>query len=141
MTAFKIYHTGNVSEQGILMGIPKTKLSQELKAFSGKAVELIIQRKSKHRSVQQNRLLWMWNKIIGDEIGCTADEAHEILKAMFLKTELVNEKTGVVYIYIRSTTELSTIEMMDYMMSIQKFANEDLQIVLPEPNDQLTIQE
>ena len=140
MSAYQIHYTAKVSDQGVLMGIPKRKLSDELKHFSGKDVELIIRRKKKYRSVEQNRLMWLWYGIMADHTGFTSDEIHSIMKSKFLHTEKVDEKTGVIYPYIRSTTELTTIEMIDYMTSIQKFASEDLQIVLPEPGDQLTIE-
>ena len=83
----------------------------------------------------------MWYGIMADHTGFTSDEIHSIMKSKFLNTEKVDEKTGVIYPYIRSTTELTTIEMIDYMTSIQKFASEDLQIVLPQPNEQLTIEQ
>ena len=78
---------------------------------------------------------------MADHTGFSSIDIHEIMKYKFLLSEAVNEKTGEIYKYVKSTTELTTIEMMDYMTSIQKFASEDLQIVLPEPNEQLTIEQ
>jgi hypothetical protein len=136
---YEIYFTGKVIG-GELQGISKKMFQQELKYFEGRAVELIIRKKKKYRSIQQNKLMWVYYTMIGNELGNTKDEVHSLLGERFLRTESVYEKTGLVYSYTRSTTDLTTSEMMDYMMNIQKFAAEELGMVLPSPNEQTQIE-
>jgi len=133
---YEIYFTGKVIG-GELQGIPGEKFRHELKYFEGKSVELVIRKKRKYRSVQQNKLMWVYYTMIANELGNTKDEVHSILGSMFLKSESVNPKTGAIYKYIKSTTDLTTSEMMDYMMSIHKFAAEELGIILPSPDDRM----
>ncbi len=134
--SFEIYFSGKVNEQGTLEGIPRKKFADQLKHFAGKPIELIIRRKKKYRSIQQNKFLWLSYNLISDHTGFTPDELHEIFKGMFLKREKVNEKTGTLFTYTESTTALTTIEFMEYMERIVKFSAEEFGITLPMPEEQ-----
>lgn len=127
-----------VSDTGTLEGISQRKLKADLKNhFAGRSVEILIHRKKKHRSVQQNRYYWLIVTMLSEHTGFTREELHQILKQRFLKTEKVHEDTGAIYEYTRSTTELTTIEYEDYLESVRRFAAEDFQMTLPLPNEQL----
>lgn len=129
-----------VSEDGELKGLPSKKLRSELKhLFAGKQIEILIHRKKKHRSVQQNRYYWLIVSMLSEHTGFTKEECHEILKQRFLKTEKVHEDTGAIYEYTKSTTELTTSEYEDYLESVRRFAAEDFSIELPLPNEQLEL--
>lgn len=129
-----------VSPSGEWEGIPKKKLRQEVaRLFGGQSIEIIIHKKKKHRSVQQNRYYWLLMGMVSDHTGYTPDEVHAILKSKFLKVEKVNENTGVVYEYIKSTTELSTVEYMDYLEDVRRFGSEEFGIYLPEPSEQIEV--
>lgn len=136
---FEIWMFGKV-EDGKLMGIPKKKLAQQLKHFEGKSIELTIRKKKKYRSIQQNRVWWMYMNILSDELGYDKDTMHEICKMKFLKSEAVNEKTEEVYQYVKSTSALSTTEFQDLFQSLYAWASETFGIVLPEPNTQIEMQ-
>lgn len=101
--------------------------------------DVIIQKKSKHRSVSQNRWYWAAMQILSEHLGYTKNEMHEIAKFKFLKVELVNEKTGEVFERIRNTPELTTVEFSVYMEEIIKWSAETFDVLLPYPNEQLTI--
>ena len=133
---FEISLYGTVDENGKLI-IPRKKLSKELEYFKGKSIELIIRKKKKHRSHQQNKFYWILMTIIAEHTGFTKEESHEIMKEMFLKVDKVNEKTGVIYKYTRHTPDLTTSEFMDYLSDIYKWASTELELRLPEVNEQL----
>ena len=102
---YEIVYYGAVKD-GQLTGIPKKKLQRELQYFEGVSVELIIRKKRKIRSYEQNRLWWLYQTILADHTGIDKNDMHEICKFKFLKTEAVNEKSGEVFEYIKSTTKL-----------------------------------
>lgn len=129
-----------VSDDGTLNGVPKKKLRAELKRhFAGRQVEIIIHKKLKFRSVQQNRYYWLIVTMLSEHTGFTKDEMHSVLKTKFLKTEKVHEDSGLIFEYVRSTTELTTTEYEDYLESVRRFAAEDFGIELPMPNEQLEL--
>lgn len=136
---FEIFMLAKVNEHGVIEGLAKKKLASQLHHFAGKPIELIIRRKKKYRSIQQNRFLWLSYNLISDHTGFTPNECHEIFKGLFLKAEKVNDKTGTLFQYTRSTTELSTTEFMEYIESIVKFCAEEFQITMPMPNQQIEV--
>lgn len=126
-------------KDGKLQNNVRQNIAKELPAFEGKRVEIKIQRLKSKRSDQQNRLWWLYMNIISKELGYTKDEAHEIFKYKLLKREKVDENTGEVYEYLGSTTKLSKGEFADLVNELIRFCAETLKIVLPLPNEQLTI--
>lgn len=95
-------------------------------------IELTIKRVKKYRSVQQNSYYWVCLNFIANEVGYEgADEVnglHEYFKSQFL----VDYSKQIPI--IKSTTELSTMEFMDYMTKIGRKV-EEMGIVLPSPNN------
>lgn len=67
----------------------------------------------------------------------THEDAHEILKYMFLKKRVVNEETGEVIELLGTTTTLTTIEFNAFVEDIIRWAAEYLNIQIPLPNEQL----
>ena len=104
-----------------------------------------IKKKTK-RSTSQNR--YWWGGVLPlvkqglNDIGYhevkTNEEAHEVIKALFLKkyidngTETALEMSG-------STTDLTTIEFNELIANVQQWAAEFLGIVIPDPNQQLVL--
>lgn len=116
-----------------------TKIANELKEFEGKRVEIKIQKLKSTRSQQQNRYYWAIAKILGDELGYTKDEMHEILKFKFLKKSKVIEATGEILEYIGSTATLSKSEFADMTTDLIRWAAESFNVVLPAPGEQLDL--
>lgn len=105
--------------------------------------------KANQRSLQQNKFYWAvcvpmvkdGLRNMGYDQVRTESDAHEVLKSLFLKVQLVNENTGEVLTeYVNSTTKLSTVLFMDYIDSIIKWAAEYLGIQIPFPNEQMQIE-
>jgi len=117
----------------------KAKLIAELKATGWKEMEGTIRKKKKNRSIYQNRYYWLCLTILSNHTGFTKDELHNILRFKFLKTTLTDTKTGELYEYIKSTTDLTTTEMELYLAEIRQFAAETLDCILAEPNEQLEV--
>lgn len=107
---------------------------------------LTLRRYIKQRTPAQNRLIHMYFNIIADETGNDLKRIKDILKKMFLTTELTdsmgeiicNPKTGEPLTYIRDTSDLNTIEMSNFTEQVRIFA-QDFGIILPLPDDQLKI--
>lgn len=86
------------------------------------------------RSIPQNKLYWLWLKLIAEETGHTDNDLHAYFKAMFLKKQykvLFNEQVEIE----ASTTRLSTKDFTTFLDKISLFASETLGIILPKPDD------
>lgn len=101
--------------------------------------------KADKRSDQANRYYWglviplVQNGIrdLGTEL--TKEETHEFLKAKFNYQEVVNND-GVVENIPLSTTRLNRERFSDYLAKIQQFSAEFLNVVIPDPGQQLEIE-
>lgn len=122
-------------KEGKLQNNVRQKIAQELPHFNGKRVEIIIRKLTKKRSQQQNKLWWVYVDIIRKELGYDKDEMHEILKMQVNPLEKVNEKTGLVMTYGGSTKDLKVSEFMELIERLVRWSAENLDIVLPMPNE------
>lgn len=78
----------------------------------------------------------------GYDMVKTNDDAHEVLKTLFHKKEIVNKQTGdLIAVIPGTTTDMSTIQFSAYMETIAKWAAEYLGIFIPPPGMQLKIHE
>lgn len=107
---------------------------------------LTLEKQKKKRSINQNRyyfgvvlpiLLHHFRQIGFNNIQ-THEQVHEILKFKFLKESIVNDD-GTFLERIKSTTELSTSEFMDYVAEIQQWAAEQFDLDIPDPNEILEL--
>lgn len=121
-------------------------LMEAIASFEGKDVIVKIEKAKKKRSNPQNA--YMWGVVIPlmrealKESGhtMTNEMVHELLKLRFLKESiLVNEETGECVERIKSTQELSTTQMMEYFIDIQKFAMEYFGVNIPDPNEDIKL--
>lgn len=64
------------------------------------------------------------------------EDAKMIIKDLFLRRTIRNEKTNTSIQVIRKTSELTTVEMMDFIAEVQKWASEYLNTYIPDPNQQ-----
>jgi hypothetical protein len=98
----------------------------------GKRYEVQIKRYRPKRTNQQNKYYWSTVvQMIADETGMSKDHTHDALRQKFLTVP----GDGPLRV-IRSTTELTTVEMMKYVDECVLFAAEFLQIVIPQPDYQ-----
>lgn len=111
-----------------------------LGSLEGKKVEVTVQKLRKRRSNPQNAFYWavvveyFWQGLrdLGHEVS--KDDAHEILKLKFLKTHVMNDDTGEVIEFTKSTSALTTSEFMDFIAQCQQYAMETCNVNIPDPN-------
>ena len=120
---------------------------QELAHLEGKRVVITIEKQKSSRSLEQNKLYWVYVSILAKELGHNKDEMHELVKYKFLKLKrfisLVNGKSVILalepYEKIGSTTTLTKSEFIDFIENLITWAKDFLNITLPSPNEQQTI--
>lgn len=115
------------------------RLTTDILVVGWNEFDVTIQKKSKHRSTQQNRWWWSCVTVLSNHLGYSKDQMHEICKYKFLKREFVDEKTGEVFEYLKSTTELTTTEFSVLIESLIQWSAEKFNCVLPYPNEQITL--
>ena len=121
---------GKVKENKLVLD-EEDVFSLWLGGLQDKEVEVIVRAKKSKRSTQANRYLWgVVYKIIGDEIGYTAEEIHQLCKSMFLKKHLdVKEKR---YTVVGSTASLNTAEFTHFTKNVKDWASQELGTFIPE---------
>jgi hypothetical protein len=103
--------------------------------------------KGKRRSDSQNRFYWGCVLSIVKEglqqVGYrevkTNEDAHEILKFLFLKKKMINEVNGEEIIIPGSTQKLTTVEFMAYIEEITQWSASYLGCIIPNPGEQATM--
>ena len=129
--------------------IPKNKglqLREMLKIYEGKDIILTIERKTKNRTLNQNRYLWgVPVKMITlrlRELGWTIDgrpitesDVYLLLTTKFLKRTMINMETGETQDTYLGSSVLTTVEFMDFIDNILRWASEFLQLYILEPNE------
>ena len=114
----------------------RKKIAEELKQFEGKRVQVRIEKLKSKRSIQQNRYWWLAMTILGNELGYSKEETHQLMKFKFLKRERVVEKTGEILEYIESTTTLSKSDFADMISEMVRWSA-NMGIIIPLPGEQL----
>ena len=137
----KLEYQGKV-ENGVLNVVHRKRMTEDIKQFEGKNVIITLTRKKKKRSNPQNKYYWgVVVPVVKQGLRDAGypimgiDKVHDYLKLEFLRDLLVNEDTGEVITVIKSTTELSTSEFMDFLAQVQQWATEFLNIYIPDPNE------
>jgi len=114
----------------------KKKLYTVLKGLKGKNV-IQIKKWRKKRSVNQNAYLHgVVYRYVGQEIGLTTEEAHQTMKGHFLSYEK-RLPNGTVAKFTKSTTDLDTLEMTNYIEEIRSFMLEQFSCLIPEPEQSI----
>lgn len=104
--------------------------------------EVDIQPRRTTRSLAQNR--WYRGSIAAEFAkylaeqeydGCSPEQAHRIMADKFLRVPLIDKSTGEeIGHYVRSTTELSTVEMMEYCERCRVWLADMFFIVISDPD-------
>ena len=123
----KIYSNGCVIESlfGKIDGIFKTLANGEY--------ELIVRRKVKKRSIEQNSLLWLYYACIENETGQDKNDIHSYYCGKFLTKEV--EIYGKIERIVGGTRNLTTVEFKYFLDRVQADVSSELGIELPDPND------
>lgn len=109
----------------------KDRWNSRLYRLEGSKVEIIIKKRRKKRSSKQNSYYWaIVIPIIADQVGMTDEETHDALKWKFLKVHHDKLET------VKETKNLSTGEFVEYIMEIERWAQEFLGIErFPDPDE------
>ena len=86
------------------------------------------------RTLDQNKLYWLWLTCISVQTGNEKEDLHEYFVYKFLEPELVQVFDKTIYKRL-STKQLDTRQFAEYLNKIQIFANTELTIELPNPED------
>jgi hypothetical protein len=97
----------------------------------------------KRRSTQQNAylhavvipLVFEGLKQAGFEDVRDHEDAKMIIKDLFLRREIKNEKTNTSIKVIRKTSELTTVEMLDFIADVQRWSIDYLNTYIPDPGE------
>ena len=122
----------------VVEGRLKLEKIQEFKSYlaklEGKVIEVVVRKISWKRSAPQNRYYWgVIVKMVSDEMGIIPEEAHGLLKGLFLK--IGTSYKGRRYEYVKSTTTLSVPEFEAYLEKSRLWANSELMLQIPLPNE------
>ena len=136
----KLTYFGQV-ESGQLKLSNRKQFDKDLTQYEGKRVQIELSRAVKKRSTSQNAYYWAVVIPIAKQgledagnQGLTDDLVHDFFKAKYLERirDIVIPKTGEVF-QAKTTTDLTTTEMMTYIESIAQFCAEFLNVIIPEP--------
>lgn len=117
-----------------------------IRSFEGADVLITLEKPKKKRSNPQNA--FYHGVIIPIVQNClreagyvmTNEATHDLIKLKFLKEAiLTNEETGEVVERVKSTTELSTSQFMDFVAEIRQFTNEYFGVDIPDPSQEMTL--
>lgn len=113
----------------------KKRLYQVLRYLRGQ-YKVTIQRIRDGRSLNQNKYYWaVVVSILASELGYFKDEMHDILRRKFLGYTRLNPLSGAEEMFAKSTTDLNTQEMEEYMDNIRVWAISEMEIYIPMPNE------
>ncbi len=125
--------------------IPRSKaLKEAMLAFGDSPWQLVLEKRVKTRSNQQNKYYWSCciNSVLDGlvDVGyprsdLNSEVVHLMLKDKFLRSELVSDQ-GEVLLIIRDTKDLSTTEFSVYIDDIIRWSSEFLRISIPLPAEQ-----
>ena len=83
--------------------------------------QVLIKKRADSRSVEQNARLWSLYTSIGNYLGYTAEEVHQLMGFKFLLIEKYVGKDKITL--VRSTTKLNVKEMAEYQEKIEAWAS------------------
>ena len=92
------------------------------------------------RSVQQNKLLWLWYREIANHVNYqdgslfSDEDMHDWFRNKLLETKIV-EFRGEIIRSRKSTTKLTVSEFIEYLDLIDIYCADNLGLVLPHPDD------
>jgi len=112
---------------------PLTKLQypkKDVESIRKHAFETAKPVKGMTRSQKQNAYMWgVVYKTMGSDLGYLAKEIHQLMGKEFLSYEHLGET------FIKSTTELNTKKMEEYLAKVRRFASMELSCLVPLPNE------
>jgi hypothetical protein len=120
-------------------------LIDAIKSFEGQQVVVTIEKAKKKRSNPQNSF---WHGVVIPimqqalkDAGhfMTNEQTHELLKLRFLKETILANENGEYIERVKSTTELTTTQFAELIMEVQRFAVEYFNVIVPDPNSDISL--
>lgn len=130
LTIMKVNGQIATSDADILQGIHAL-----LRPRGNGEYRLSLEKNVKQRTVDQNRLLWLWLTCISQETGNTPQELHDVYCAKFLRKTVHYCDRDVTV--VSGTSGLNTAQFTEFLDRIQAHAAAELGIELPNPADQI----
>lgn len=149
MSRTKLFYTGKVVEGKIKIN-GRRGFDEDMAKMEGRRIQMEIKPYHATRSLDQNG--YYFGCIIPfiqyglNELGICKYEldketVHEMLKAKFLKEEIAHDSWNGEFLTIPgSTTDLNKPEFTDYIEEIRQWAQEYLNLNIPDPERQAELQ-
>lgn len=93
----------------------------------------IVRKYVSKRSLDQNRMMWMWFRCIEEETGTNMNDVHDYMCNKFLCRDVT--LLGLNARVPSGTRMLNTDQMTTFLNKVQAFAASELGIILPTPED------
>src|SRR5687767_4803370 len=107
------------------------QFKEYLHTLNGKRIELTVEKLKHPRTNSQNAYLWgVCYKLIADYTGAEDEEIHAALKFQFSAKRFVGNLVAP-----KSTAKLDTIAFSEYVEKVRRWAAEELNINIPDPNE------
>lgn len=139
----------NTRSEGGKLTVNRKHITKAVQHFDGCDLELILRKKKKRRSNQLNRYWWgvviEVTRLAFLDLGMpkTKEQVHEILKRAaaeviphIMIVESVIETTGVIIAELKRTRDMTNSEMCDLVDVCRKWVWENMEVHIPEPNEQ-----
>jgi hypothetical protein len=141
----KLIYFGKV-ENGILKLTNKSGFSNDLKDYEGKEVRLTVERKSKRSNPQNDYFHGCVIPIVrahlldlGWKEAKSTEWVKDYIKFHCLIKEFTNEDTGEVMKSLGKTSDLTTSEFKEFIEDVQQWAATELDLVIPDPGEILSL--
>jgi hypothetical protein len=128
--------TSFVNKNGTFPREESSKISEYMHRTKGKFIRIDFTAVKSTRTLLQNAYWWgVIVKEIGEELGYTPEETHEILKRLFLPTKSYSMPSGGEDIKLtKSTTDLNTVEFEELCLNARIWAKDFLSMSIALPN-------
>lgn len=140
----KIQITSNVINGNLKRN--RSQILETIKSFEGKDVLITFEKPKKKRSNNQNSYYWgivivlIKSALKDTGNNLNTNDVHDLLRLKFLKETIsIKEETGEIIERVKSTTELTTSQFMEYIAEIQQFAAEYFDVIIPDPNTEIIL--
>ena len=131
----RIEFPANIKD-GILHIVDREDFARQVRETfdEGTVVDVVVEKKRRRRSIQQNKYLWaVVYSLIAEHAGYTTDEVNEWVKQEFLDGKQV-EIGGKIHEAHTSTKDLNTVEFETLTERLRRWSAEFLNCTIPEPN-------
>lgn len=121
-------------ENGVLTHLDREAFTNYLKTLNG-LVKIEVKPHKKIRSLNQNAYYHgVVLQIISEDTGHTPEELHDVFRKMFL-SHTTKKVFGLTLDHLATTTDLTTVEFMNYIDRITALVGE-AGITIPPPSTQ-----